>query len=101
MSDQTVTEPLVAPGIISDIEETGEYVVVIFNNDYTSVDRVVDILIIATGCDEHEAAIETWEAHTFGSAAVHRSTKTECETIARTISSIGIVTEVRKETADV
>ena len=37
MSDLTVVEPLISPGIISDIEESGEYVVVIFDNDFTEL----------------------------------------------------------------
>ena len=74
--------------------------VVIYNNETNSMDEVIEILIIATGCDQEEAAIEMWEAHTFGKAPVHFATKPECETAATIISSIGIKTEVAKEWND-
>ena len=100
MSGQRVTEPIVAPGIISDIEESGEYVVVIFNNDDNSYDEVIAVMIHATECDIHEATLETWEAHTFGSAKVHFGTSVECRHVARIISTIGVRTDVRKEFAN-
>ncbi|MCH8978542.1 MAG: ATP-dependent Clp protease adaptor ClpS [Armatimonadetes bacterium] len=97
MSGQRVSEPLVAPGIIRDIEESGEYVVVIFNNDDNTYDEVIAVLIHATECDMHEATLETWEADTFGSAKVHFGTSVECRHVARVISTIGVRTAVRKE----
>jgi ATP-dependent Clp protease adaptor protein ClpS len=92
-----MVEPLVSPGILRDIEEAGDYVVVIFNNDTNSFDQVIAVLIHATECDLHEASLETWEAHTFGSAVVHHGAQIECKHVARIISTIGVRTEVRKE----
>ena len=64
---QTILEPEVQnPGT-----KSGRWMVVIFNNDHTSMDDVVSVLMQATGCDEQEAYIEMWEAHTFGKAPVH------------------------------
>ena len=71
--------------------------VVIFNNDHNTMNEVVMILMTATGCDLEEARIETWEAHHYGKASVHFASKEECETVAETISSIGIQSEVTQE----
>lgn len=73
------------------------WMVVIFNNDTNTVDEVQTILQLATGCDEEEAYIEMWEAHTFGKASVHFAGKDECESVAEIIRSIGIRTEVTQE----
>jgi ATP-dependent Clp protease adaptor protein ClpS len=97
MSGRSLVEPLVSPGILRDIEEAGEYVVVIYNNDHNSFDQVIAVLMHATECDLHEASLETWEAHTFGRAKVHFAPQLECKHVARIISSVGIKTEVRKE----
>jgi ATP-dependent Clp protease adaptor protein ClpS len=97
MSGRSLVEPLVSPSIISDIEEAGEYAVVIFNNDANSFDQVIAVLMHATECDLQEATLETWEAHTFGQAKVHFAPQLECKHVARIISAIGVRTEVRKE----
>ena len=72
----------------------------IYNNDYTRYDEVIAILMKSTGCGLQEASIEVWEAHTFGKAPVHFSSRTECEIIATMISSIGVQTQVRREWED-
>ena len=97
MPGRPLTEPLVSPGILRDIQEAGEYVVVIHNNDANSFDQVIAVLMHATECDLQEASLETWEAHTFGSAKVHFAPQLECKHVARIIASIGVKTEVRKE----
>jgi ATP-dependent Clp protease adapter protein ClpS len=79
---------------------SGRWMVVIYNNDSNSMDEVIEILIRATGCDIEEASIETWEAHTFGKAPVHFSSKSVCEDAAKLISSVGIRTEVAPEWQD-
>ena len=78
----------------------GRWMVVIYNNDYNSVEEVIDVLVQATGCNVQEAEIETWEAHTYGKAPVHFSTKAECENAAAVISRIGVKTEVAPEWED-
>ena len=79
---------------------TARWMVVIFNNDATSMDEVVNILMEATGCDVHEAYIEMWEAHTFGRAPVHFASEQECEQVATVIQTVGVVTEVCLEWGD-
>ncbi len=71
--------------------------VVLFNDDHTPMDNVIEVLMRATGCDMQEAYIEMWEAHTFGKCSVHFAGKSECEDAASVISSIGLQTEVTIE----
>lgn len=75
----------------------GRYKVVIYNNDHTEYSEVVRILMAATGCDLEEAAIETWEAHTFGHADVHFAEEHVCHEVATVIAGIGVRTSVQPE----
>ncbi len=79
---------------------SGGWMVVIYNNDHTNMDDVIDILMRATHCDAEEAYIETWEAHTFGKAPVHFGGREVCDEAAAVISSIGVKAEVMKEWND-
>lgn len=92
--------PLLNPDLSENAALAGRYKVVIFNNEYTPVDEVIRILIEATGCDEQEAYIETWEAHHYGQAPVHFDSEAKCHTIARVINTVGVETEVAKEWND-
>ncbi len=74
--------------------QLGRWMVVIFNNEYNSLDEVIEVLMMATGCNLDEAQIETWEAHHYGKAPVHFADRAECEDAAALISSIGVQTEV-------
>ena len=76
---------------------TGRWTVTIFNNDQNSFEEVISILMRSTGCGLEEAAIETWEAHTYGKTPVHFSSLRECEIVAAMISSIGVRTEISRE----
>lgn len=75
----------------------GRFAAIIYNNDATAFDEVIEIIMLATSCGVEEARIETWEAHTFGQAAVHFASESECARVAATIASIGVMTEVRPE----
>lgn len=91
---QIVLDPDAIDGDLSQ----ARWMVLIFNNDTNSMDEVVDILMVATGCELEEALIETWEADTYGKASVHFSgDRSECDGIATTISSIGVKTQVTPE----
>jgi ATP-dependent Clp protease adapter protein ClpS len=73
---------------------------VIFNNETTAYQVVVAVLMVATGCDQQEAEIETWEAHVYGKAAVHFAEQGTCEAIAKIIQTVGVATEVVPEWED-
>lgn len=78
----------------------GRYMTLIYNNDTNTFDEVVHVLMTATGCSVDEAYAETWEAHTYGKAAVHFSDQEACCAVAAIIGRIGVKTEVRPEWDD-
>lgn len=90
-------QPVLEPDVRDTSGGSGRWQVVIFDNDVTPLDLVIDILIRATGCGLREASIETWEAQEYGKAPVHFAAKEECDSIATIISSIGVKTEVSQE----
>ena len=86
---------------ISDVRTSSRrWMVMIFNNEHTGFDDVVDILMRATMCSKDEAVIETWEAHTYGKAPVHFSSQRDCVEVAGVINHVGVKTEVRPEWDD-
>jgi ATP-dependent Clp protease adapter protein ClpS len=87
----------VQPEVLDPRIGTGRWMVVIYNNDSTTFDEVIAILMRSTGCTMQEAYIETWEAHTYGRAPVHFSDQEECEIVAAMIGSIGVRTQVCRE----
>jgi ATP-dependent Clp protease adapter protein ClpS len=72
----------------------------IFNNDTNTMEEVIEILMAATHCDEEEAYLETWEADRYGKAPVHFASFEECQAVCRTLSTIGLKTEVAPEWRD-
>ncbi len=79
---------------------TQRWMVVIFNNDHTPIEVVITTLMSATSCDMQEAEIEAWEAHHLGKAAVHFSSKAECDEVAAALQRVGVRTEVSPEWND-
>jgi hypothetical protein len=75
----------------------GRWMVMIFNNADNQFEDVVDVIMRATMCSKEEAVIETWEAHTYGKAPVHFSSRRDCVEVAGIIEDIGVQTEVRPE----
>jgi hypothetical protein len=88
------------PGIVEtpEIESTGTsrggWMVTVFDNDFNTYDQVIFILMVATGCDEDEAYIETWEIDHLGQSVVHIADEPECRRVAGIIATIGIRVEV-------
>jgi len=73
------------------------WIVTVFDNSTNSYDEVIFILMVATGCTEDEAYIETWEIDNLGKSVVHQSSEEVCNTAAKMISTIGLRTEVSQE----
>jgi len=92
----------IAPHSISkDLNKgTSRWMVVIYDNDYNSVDEVVQILMTATLCTIEEAEIEIWEAQEFGSTSVHFGPRDVCDDVSSIIAQIGVRTEVVQEWSD-
>lgn len=91
-----------APGILEREEVQGRsgyggWVVVVYDNEYNTIDEVYSILMLATGCNQEEAEIETWEVHHLGKSVVHCADQEECEGVAAVIATIGIRVECRED----
>lgn len=73
------------------------WIVTVFNNEKNTYDEVMMILMLATGCDEDEAYMETWEIDNLGKSVVHHGAEKECRDAAQIIARIGIRVEVSQE----
>ena len=77
----------------------GEWGVLLFNDETHSMQQVQRLLMQITKCDENEAYMEMWEAHTYGKAFCHFASEEECGKIAWALSSHGLKTQVVKDPA--
>ena len=94
MSEQTAVLPRPE---LDDVEnQTGEWMVIVFDNDKNTFDEVIGILQKATGCSLEEAQMETWEVHHVGRSIVHHADQEECQRVAAVIGTIGIKVVVEK-----
>ena len=73
------------------------WIVTVYDNDTNTVEQVVSILLIATGCSLEEAEIETWEIHHLGRSVVHHGSQKVCEDVAEIVRQIGIRVTVTEE----
>jgi ATP-dependent Clp protease adapter protein ClpS len=89
---EVLERPTMLPDLSDAVEteRTGEYLVIVFNNDYNTFDEVIHILQKATGCSLEEAEMETWEIDALGKSIVHHADREECERVAAIIATIGI-----------
>lgn len=92
----TVTER--RPDLFDDTTSrtTGDYIVIVFNNDTNTYEEVTAILQKATGCSREEAEMETWEIDHTGRSVVHHGDQAECERAAAIIQTIGIKVAVEQ-----
>lgn len=74
----------------ANLQSTGEWLVIVFDNDVNTFDEVITILQTATGCSLQEAELETWEVHHLGRSIVHHGEQDECRRAAGIIRTIGI-----------
>jgi ATP-dependent Clp protease adapter protein ClpS len=95
MPEETMTVP--RPDLLDDVgSTTGDWIVIVFNNEVNTVEEVIAILQKATGCSIQEAEMETWEVHHLGRSVVHHGDRAECDRAAAVISTIGIKVAVDK-----
>lgn len=83
-----------------DATKQGRFMTVIYDNDHTPIDMVIITIIAATGCTVEEAQIETWEAQTYGKAAIHFASEKECQAVAAKMMTIGVQANVQPEWED-
>lgn len=74
--------------------DLGTHGVKIFNNEVTSFDEVIWILMLATQCGTDEATLEANEAHARGWAFVHWASLEECQKVASIIETVRVRTEI-------
>lgn len=79
---------------------SARHMTVIYNDDHTPYEAVVEVLVRATGCSRGEAEMETWEAHHYGKAPVHFGSQRDCQGAADVIGTIGVKAEVMPEWND-
>jgi ATP-dependent Clp protease adapter protein ClpS len=91
-------ETVVAPSEIGSEEttdQTGEgFRVILYNDDFHSVDEVVLQLQKATGCDELQATLIMLEAHTKGRAICYKGRRDDCQKVCRILREIKLQCEV-------
>ena len=87
------------PTISEDVHEGFDsgWVVTVYNNEHNTYEEVMNILILATGCDHEEAYLETWEIDHLGCSVVHHGKEDNCRKVAEIIAKIGIRVEVSQE----
>jgi ATP-dependent Clp protease adaptor protein ClpS len=89
---QKETHEVTAPGNTGSTDS--DYRVVLYNDDFHSMDEVVLQLQKATGCDEHAAINITMEAHMHGRAVCYHGSREECHRVARILREIRLQVEV-------
>lgn len=73
---------------------TGDFRVILYNDDWHSQDEVVTQLQKATKCDEHTAIAIMLEAHFRGRARCYQGSRAECHRVARVLREIQLQVEV-------
>jgi ATP-dependent Clp protease adaptor protein ClpS len=87
------------PGLdeLSDIrlgfDLTGPWIVILYNDDWHSVDEVIDIVQQATGCSLDDAVTITYRVHNEGRAICFSGSKEECDKVAAIIATIRLQVE--------
>lgn len=85
---------------LSDLETPTKdrgWIVTVYDNDFNTFAEVIAILMLATGCTQDEASMETWEVHHLGRSVVHHGGEDACRSVAKVIATIGIRVEATKE----
>ena len=75
-------------------DNTGAYRVLLYNDDWHSMDEVVLQLQKATGCDIYKAIAIMMEAHAKGRALCYRGDRDDCHRVAKILREIRLQVEV-------
>lgn len=88
----------ISPTIIDQITDlSSDWIVIAFNNEVNTFQEVITVLLYATKCSPERALELTNKIHNEGEAIVYSSSEEACNQVAKIISQIGIVTQVRKD----
>ena len=77
----------------SSAQDTGPYVVILYNDDYHPMPEVVSQLQKATGYDIDRCVRIMLEAHTQGRAIAYTGSSEGCERVANVLRQIGLQVE--------
>ena len=96
IAEPQIEEPTTAPDIDDgDTEGTGsDYRVLLYNDEFHSMDEVVDQIVKATRCSASKAEAITMEAHFKGRAVCFRGERARCQDVCRVLREIRLQCEV-------
>lgn len=91
-----VDEPETAPRVDDgDTQNSGSnYRVLLYDDDFHSIDQVIDQVVKATGCTPSKAEAITMEAHSKGRAICFRGERPKCQSVCRVLREIRLQCEV-------
>lgn len=93
-----LAETIVAPTEISSTEATDQisdgFRVILYNDEYHSMDEVILQLQKATGCNLEQAIDIMFEAHTKGRAVCFKGGRDDCQKVCRVLREIRLQCEV-------
>jgi ATP-dependent Clp protease adaptor protein ClpS len=100
MEDPSVSDPKESPGVgtleLEDTETAAAlpYFVILFNDDFHSIDEVVLQVQKAAGVSLHQAFEITMEAHSKGKAVCYSGDIDQCEKVAAILREIKLTVEI-------
>lgn len=89
----TITEEQQSTGIQDTPQLGGPWIVILYNDEYHSVDEVILQVQKATGCSLEEAFVITLTAHEKGRAVAYEGTEEECDRVAGVLRQIRLQVE--------
>ena len=96
VAEPEIAEPTTDPRV-DDGDTAGngsDYRVLLYNDDFHSMDEVVDQLVKATRCSSAKAEAITMEAHFKGRAVCFRGERPKCQDVCRVLREIRLQCEV-------
>lgn len=93
-STQTESDVLVIPEPAEPTNSGSGYRVILYNDDHTPIDAVIEQIIKATECSLPKAVQITEEAHFKGRAVCFRGAREKCHKVARILREIRLQCEV-------
>jgi ATP-dependent Clp protease adaptor protein ClpS len=93
-STETDSDVLVVPELDGPGSDGDGYRVILYNDDHTPVDLVIEQVMKATSCTPEKAVQITLEAHESGRAVCFRGSRGKCHEVARVLREIRLQCEV-------
>ena len=93
-STESESDVLVIPEPAEPSNSNSGYRVVLYNDDHTPIDAVIEQIIKATQCTLEKAVQITNEAHYKGRAVCYRGAREKCHAVTRILREIRLQCEV-------